>query len=159
MDKLVKNRQYYKFCFYGFLKNLRFFDAFFLLFLLSKGISYTEIGILYATREIVINVFEIPSGIFADTYGRKNSLVISFLLYIISFLVFYLSDSFWIFFIAVVLYGLGDAFRSGTHTAMIMRIGLFKWWRHPIPSHTHTVPWAGGSPGRIQPVQSGTFTI
>ena len=139
MDRLVKNRQYYKFCFYGFLKNLRFFDAFFLLFLLSKGISFTEIGILYATREIVINVFEIPSGIFADTYGRKNSLVISFLLYIISFLVFYLSDSFWIFFIAFVLYGFGDAFRSGTHKAMIMDyLKVKKWDAQKINYYGHT---------------------
>ncbi len=139
MDRLVKNKQYYKFCFYGFLKNLRFFDAFFLLFLLSKGISYTEIGILYALREIVINVFEIPSGIFADTYGRKNSLVISFLLYIISFLAFYISNSFWVFFIAFVLYGLGDAFRSGTHKAMIMDyLKLKQWYSQKINYYGHT---------------------
>ena len=70
--KITTDRQYIKFCAYGFLRNLRFFDAFFLLFLLSKGISFTEIGILYATREIVINVFEIPSGIFAFPRGAKR---------------------------------------------------------------------------------------
>ena len=57
---------------YGFLKNLRFFDAFFILFLLEKGISFTQIGLLYAIREVITNLFELPSGILADTFGRKK---------------------------------------------------------------------------------------
>lgn len=117
---ILKNRQYYKFCMYGFLKNLRFFDAFFILFLVDKEISFTHIGILYAVREIITNVFEIPSGIFADAFGRKRSLAGSFLLYISSFLVFYLFQSFWLFMIAFMFFGLAEAFRSGTHKGMIM---------------------------------------
>ncbi len=115
-----KNKQYYKFCFYGFLKNLRFFDAFFLLYLKSKGVSYTEIGSLYAIREILINLLEVPTGIIADLYGRKNALAGSFLAYILSFYLFYIGNSYMIFLLAFVLYGVGDAFRSGTHKAMIM---------------------------------------
>jgi MFS family permease len=120
MDKILKDRQYYKFCLYGFLKNLRFFDAFFILFLLDKGISFSEIGILYAVREIMINIFEIPSGIIADTYGKKKALMGSFVFYILSFLVFYFSQNFWLFLFAFVLYGMADAFRSGTHKTMII---------------------------------------
>jgi len=139
MNSLLKNRQYYKFCLYGFLKNLRFFDAFFMLFLVSKGLTYTEIGVLYAVREIVINVFEVPSGIFADTYGRKNALIFSFLFYCISFVVFYSSSAFWIFLFAFILYGLGDAFRSGTHKAMIMDyLKLNKWYSQKINYYGHT---------------------
>ena len=90
MNALLKNKQYFKFCAYGFLKNLRFFDAFLLLFFLESGISYTQIGALYALKEIVINISEIPSGLLADTYGRKKSLIVAFLLYIISFMVSYI---------------------------------------------------------------------
>jgi len=115
-----KNKQYYKFCFYGFLKNLRFFDAFFLLYLKSKGISYTEIGSLYAIREILTYFMEVPTGIIADLYGRKNALAGSFLAYILSFYLFYIGNSYGIFLLAFILYGIGDAFRSGTHKAMIM---------------------------------------
>lgn len=67
MSSYTRNKQYVKFCAYGFLKNLRFFDAFLLLFFLENGTSYSQIGILYAAREIVINVFEIPSGIIAPS--------------------------------------------------------------------------------------------
>ena len=117
---ITKDRQYYKFCSYGFLKNLRFFDAFFLLYLKQSGLSYTEIGSLYATREMLTYFAEVPTGIIADTFGRKNSLIFSFLTYIVSFLLFWQGGNYWIFFSSFVLYGIADAFRSGTHKAMIM---------------------------------------
>ncbi len=143
MDLFVKNRQYIKFCAYGFLKNLRFFDAFFILFLLEKGLTYTEIGVLYAVREIFINIFEIPSGIIADTYGRKNSLMASFLLYIISFSVFYISNDFWLFLLAFILYGIGDAFRTGTHKGIIMNyLELNNWDKQKINYYGHTRSWS-----------------
>jgi len=139
MPSLVKDKQFYKFCGYGFLKNLRFFDAFFILFLVEKGLSFTQIGILYAIREIVVNIVEIPSGIFADTFGRKNSLIGSFIFYIFSFVVFFLSGSFWLFMIAFIFYGMADAFRSGTHKAMIMDyLKTHAWEDHKINYYGHT---------------------
>ncbi len=143
MRNFVKNKQYFKFCFYGFFKNLRFFDAFFILFLLEKGLSYTEIGILYAVRELFIQVFEIPSGIIADTFGRKKSLLGSFVAYIVSFLVFYYSDHFLLFLIAFIFYGLGDAFRTGTHKGMIMDyLKLNHWEEQKINYYGHTRSWS-----------------
>ncbi|OQX79530.1 MAG: hypothetical protein B6D64_04660 [Bacteroidetes bacterium 4484_276] len=139
----LKNLQYYKFSAYGFLKNLRFFDAFFILFLVEKGLSYSEIGILYAAREIFINVFEIPSGIIADTYGRKSSLIASFFAYIISFIVFYFSGDFWLFLLAFLFYGIGDAFRSGTHKGMIMDyLKMNRWQDQKINYYGHTRSWS-----------------
>ena len=143
MDSLTINKQYIKFCAYGFLRNLRFFDAFFILFLLAKGLNYTEIGILYAVREITINAFEIPSGIIADTYGRKNSLMASFLLYIVSFALFYLANEFWFFLTAFILFGIGDAFRTGTHKGIIMSYLKQKNWNdQKINYYGHTRSWS-----------------
>ena len=143
MDTIIKNRQYFKFCVYGFLKNLRFFDAFFILFLVEKGLPFTQIGILYAVREIISNIFEIPSGIIADTYGRKIALIGSFFVYIISFSVFYFSNDFWLFLIAFILYGIGEAFRSGTHKGMIMDyLKLNHWEGQKINYYGHTRSWS-----------------
>ncbi len=143
MHKQLWNRQYAKFSAYGFLKNLRFFDAFFILFLLEKGLSYTEIGILYAAREIVINIVEVPSGFIADKYGRKNALIGSFLFYILSFSIFYLSKSFWPFLLAFLSYGIADAFRSGTHKGMIMDyLKLNNWQSEKINYYGHTRAWS-----------------
>ena len=119
-DNIKKDRQYYKFCLYGFLKNLRLFEPFLILFFLSKGLSFFEIGILYAVREISINIFEIPSGIFADAFGRRKTLASSFLIYIIAFIIFYIGADFSLFIIGMLMYALGDAIRTGINKAMII---------------------------------------
>ncbi|MCD6101851.1 MAG: MFS transporter [Candidatus Cloacimonetes bacterium] len=116
---IPKDTQYYKFCSYGFLKNLRFFDPFIILFFREMGLSFLEIGTLFSVREISTNIFEIPTGFIADTYGRKNSMISAFISYILSFIIFYFFPKFSIYIVAMLLFGLGEAFRSGTHKAMI----------------------------------------
>lgn len=117
--KKIKN-QIFKFSFYGFLKNLRFFDPYLYLYFIQSGLEYTEIGLLLTVREVIIYIFEVPSGVFADRFGKKTELVISFMFYIVSFVLFYLGNGFVDYIIAIVFFGLGEAFRSGTHKAMIM---------------------------------------
>lgn len=120
MNDFPRSIQYYKFCAYGFLKNLRLFDVFFLLFLRQNGLSFLHIGTLYSIRQIAINILEIPSGVIADALGRKNALLFSLAAYLASFMMFYYSDSFIQFSVAMALYGVGEAFRSGTHKAVIL---------------------------------------
>ena len=121
MQKIEKNGQYYKFAAYGFLKNLRFYEAFLILFFLEKGIDYLKIGLLYSVREITIMLFEIPSGLVADVLGRKKTLMASFFVYILSFATFYFSNHFGFLLLAMMLFALADAFRSGVHKAMIFQ--------------------------------------
>ncbi|MFT7518007.1 MAG: MFS family permease [Kiritimatiellia bacterium] len=109
-----------RFSLYGFLKNQRYFEPFLLLAFLDAGLSFTSIGLLVAIREICVNLFEIPSGAIADVYGRRRSMILSFLAYIGSFVIFGLGSELWHFVPAMVLFGVGDAFRSGTHKAMIL---------------------------------------
>jgi MFS family permease len=115
-----RDLQYKKFSAYGFLKNLRFFDPYLLLFFREMGISFTLIGVLFSIREIVTNIMEIPSGIIADTFGRRKSMVFCFASYIFSFALFFLFPQFWVYAIAMIFFALGEAFRTGTHKAMIM---------------------------------------
>ncbi|MFO7827714.1 MAG: MFS transporter [Bacteroidales bacterium] len=138
-----KDIQYYKFCMYGFLKNLRFFEPFLILFFLEKGLTFLQIGTLYAIREILINIAEIPSGVVADSLGRKKSMVFSFLFYIISFTVFFSSKSYPLFVLAMLFYALGDAFRTGTHKAMIFEYLNIKGWKNQrVYYYGHTRSWS-----------------
>jgi len=116
---IPKDKQYFKFCFYGFFKNLKFFEPFLMLFFLSKGLSYLQIGTLYAVREISINILEIPTGIFADILGRRKTMITSFAGYIVSFVLFYFASSFALLIISMLIFSFGDAMRTGTHKAMI----------------------------------------
>ena len=84
-----KDRQFYKFSLYGFLKNLKFFDPFIILFFREMGFSFLEIGALFSIREIAKNVLEIPTGIIADAFGRRASMIYAFVSYISSFMIFY----------------------------------------------------------------------
>ena len=66
---IPKDLMYHKFRTYGFLKNLRFFDPFLVLFFREMGLSFLEIGTLFSIREVATNLLEIPTGVIADAYG------------------------------------------------------------------------------------------
>ncbi len=111
-----------QFCAYGFLKNLQFFGPFLLLFFtVSKGLSYTQFGLLVAIREVTVYLLEIPTGIVADVTGRRRAMVFAFASYLVAFALFSATASFWVFALAMVMFGAGEAFRSGTHKSMIMQ--------------------------------------
>jgi MFS family permease len=113
-----------RFCLYGFLKNQKYFEPFLILVFLEKGLSFFLIGILIATRELTINLFEVISGAVADIYGRRRCMIGSFSAYIVSFIIFGIAGNMVLLLVAMFLFGIGDAFRTGTHKAMI-----FSWLR------------------------------
>lgn len=138
-----RDLQYAKFSAYGFLKNLRFFEPFMVLFLLSQGLSYLQVGTLYAVREILVNVMEIPSGAVADGLGRRRTMVASFLAYIVSFGFFWFGSGMPLFLTAILFFSVGEAFRTGTHKAMIfayLRINNLQ--EHGNDYYGHTRSWS-----------------
>ncbi|MCD4729927.1 MAG: MFS transporter [Bacteroidales bacterium] len=138
-----KDLQYYKFCFYGFLKNLRLFEPFIILFFLENGLTFLQIGILYSIREITRNIFEIPAGIISDSLGRKKTMIASFGLYIVSFVTYYFAQSYAVFIIAMIIYSFGDAFRTGTHKAMIFDyLKMNSWEDQKVYYYGYTRSWS-----------------
>lgn len=127
-ELIKKDRQIGKFCLYGFLKDLKFFEAYLIIYLMAMQMDLFQIGILMAIREGFMYVFEVPSGIIADHYGKKKELMMCFVFYIISFVLFFIGYSFWFIALGMVFYGLGEAFRSGTHKAMILSYLEQKGW-------------------------------
>ena len=113
-----------RFSLYGFLKNQRYFEAWWLLAFLDKGISFTTWGLLIGFRELMINVMEVPSGAMADLFGRRKAMILSFVAYIVSFILFGAASSLPLLFVGMAFFAVGDAFRTGTHKAMI-----FTWLR------------------------------
>ena len=127
-NEISNNFQIKKFCLYGFLKNLKFFEPFLLIYLMAAGLSLLQIGLLYSVREIIVNIMEVPSGVLADSIGRKRILVLCFVFYIISFIFFFFCSGFGLAVVAMVFFGLGEAFRSGTHKAMIYTYLDIRGW-------------------------------
>ncbi len=129
--KILKEPIMWKFRLYGFFKNLRFFEPYLIIMLYAylEGFNSEfilfKIGLIFLVQEVFTYVFEVPSGIIADRFGKKNELLICFVFYIISFVLFFVGlgqpmNYFFVVFLAAAFYGLGESFRSGTHKAMIL---------------------------------------
>jgi MFS family permease len=129
--KILKDPLMWKFKFYGFFKNLRFFEPYLIVMLyvylseFNTEFILFKIGLIFLVQEVFTYVFEIPSGILADRFGKKNELLLCFVFYIISFILYFIGlgrdiNYFFVIFIAAAFYGLGESFRSGSHKAMIL---------------------------------------
>ena len=78
-----------------------------------------QLVLVGTTLEVTILVFEIPTGIVADAYSRKLSIVIGFLLMGVAFVIEGLFPVFAIILLAQVLWGFGYTFTSGSTQAWL----------------------------------------
>ena len=58
------------------------------LFFEESGLNLTQILILPAIYSFTIALLEIPSGFFSDSFGRKNSIILSTIFYSLGYLLF-----------------------------------------------------------------------
>jgi DHA3 family tetracycline resistance protein-like MFS transporter len=83
------------------------------------GLTPVQLVLVGTTLEISVFVFEIPTGIVADVYSRRLSIIIGYLLMGLGFLVEGLLPAFLPILLAQVLWGLGYTFTSGATQAWI----------------------------------------
>lgn len=102
-----------------FFVNAKFYIPIWILFFQSRGLNFTEIGFVISGVYFSSFIFEYPTGIFADKYGRKLSLFMFLFLSIISFFIELQAYSVTQFFIASILIGCALSFSSGALEAMI----------------------------------------
>jgi len=108
-----------KFYLASFLKNQIYFVPIIVLFFQDLSLNYTQIFWIFTAGAAFAFLIEIPTGIFADFFGNRRSIIISKLLIFFSFIVFGLAFNFWSLLIANLIYELGKSFRSGTETAYV----------------------------------------
>lgn len=81
-------------------------------------VTIFEVALLAAIFEASILIFEIPTGLIADRFGQKLSVIIGFLLFGLSGLVFILHRNLGGFIAGEIILGLGEAFISGAGEAL-----------------------------------------
>jgi len=102
----------------------RFLDAFklialiFTLLFANNGLSPFEISLLIVFWSVSQLLFEIPMGIVADKYPRRNVLIVASLLVALGFSL-WLIGGFFFYAVGMILYGLRNALVSGTHEAFV----------------------------------------
>jgi MFS transporter len=80
---------------------------------LSRGLTLTQIGVVFAVVGIVVLVLELPTGGLSDSLGRRPVLIAASSLAILSLAIFTVADSFPMFVVAMVIQGVYRALDSG----------------------------------------------
>lgn len=99
---------------------ISFFFGTYQLFLVEKGLSLLEINLLNGCFMLANFLFEIPTGVIADFFGRKRSVIIGLWLYALSFLIYFLSDYFWQFLVAEIFCALAFTCISGALESLVV---------------------------------------
>jgi len=89
------------------------------LFWQSNGLTLTEAMVLQSIFAIIVVALDIPTGYFADIYGRKLTLVLSGISTFLAISAYSLGHNFSQFLIAEILLATGTSLASGTASAFI----------------------------------------
>ncbi|NCS32362.1 MFS transporter [bacterium] len=103
----------------------KFFDDFVLIYPLY-AVMFTDfsmqpwqVGVLLGVWSVTSLLFEVPSGVWADMYSRKNILFLGQLIRVVGYAIWLLYPTFWGFAAGFVLWGIKSALTSGTFQALI----------------------------------------
>jgi MFS family permease len=105
---------------FSFLKNLQFFGALAVPFYTERiGFNYTQMFLMELIFSVSLFLFEVPTGIVADRYGRRISLFAGSLLFGGSFIFLGTMRSLTIFVMIQIVSAFGFSLMSGADRALI----------------------------------------
>ncbi|MDE6847322.1 MAG: MFS transporter [Lachnospiraceae bacterium] len=86
--------------------------------LAARGYSLVEIGFAETVFHITSLIFEIPSGVFADVFGRRNMLIVSTVMRMIGNIIMIFSGNIFMVCASLAFYALSYNFSSGSGDAL-----------------------------------------
>ncbi len=104
--------------FYTFFSNIGV-TSLWVLYLAHKGMGLVEIGLLESIFHIASFIFETPTGIMADTYGRKKAIIAGRIASLASALIMLFANSFALFALGFVVSALSYNLQSGSGEALL----------------------------------------
>ncbi len=105
----------------SFLQGLVFYAPISLLYRIERGLSVSQFFFLEFILLLIVFITEIPWGYFADKYGYKKTLIISYTLFFLGRVSLLFCNSFLGFLIQTVLTALGVSGTSGCDTAFLYK--------------------------------------
>lgn len=106
-------RLLYKLYVLAFLYGFVFWYAIEKLFEIQIGLTAQEIIVIGIILHVAIILFEIPSSLVADRVSRKHTLILANVIFAFSSVILGLSNSFWTYTGAVIIWSLSEALNSG----------------------------------------------
>ena len=108
-----------KFYLYKIFAGMFFSVPIMVLFWQDNGLSLTQVMLLQSIFALLTVILEIPSGYFADIYGRKQTLIIAGIMGLFAMVAYSLGHNFLHFLIAEIFFALNVSFTSGTTSAFM----------------------------------------
>jgi len=118
-----------------FIAHLLYFIPAFWILELQQYFSLFQIGILFSIFSISSFIFEIPTGAFADLYGRKYSVILGYILSAISVLFLSFIHDFKIFIFVFFVWGLAGTFISGAKESWVVDNLNYKRKKHLVKEY------------------------
>lgn len=104
---------------YNFLRSLVFAYVIERLFWASRGINILQVVWLEIIFSGIVVLLELPMGMYADRFSRKNLVVFDAIAGILEILIISLAQNFWHFTLAISLAAVGQTMQSGAHNALV----------------------------------------
>ncbi len=118
MDRYKQNARWLKRL--ALFRQLPLSAAYLTPFFLEKGLSLSEIFLLQSVFSLAVVLLEVPSGYFADRYGRAFSIKLSAPLAATAMIAYGFSDQFWQFAACELLLAVANSMLSGVDTALLV---------------------------------------
>lgn len=120
MDKIIQyNRNIIKNYLYILLQNIDFTRGIWMLYLASKGMSLTQLGLLETIFHITSFVMEVPTGAIADILSRKLSRILGRVFSLVGVIILLLGNNFAMFAFSFMFTALSYNLESGAGDALI----------------------------------------
>lgn len=103
---------------YGFVDKL--YGSIYIAFMRSANLSMLQISNLFSIEQILLAIFDYPTGTISDKIGRKKIVSYGFITWGISLLIFAYSNRYTYFLISMILMALGLALISGAPGAWLI---------------------------------------
>jgi len=119
-DKLIKKYQILQ-----FLRQMptAMVASTYVVFLMGKGLSLSDLGLVGLSFSVVLLAAELPTGYFADHYGRRKSMIASCVVAAFAPFVYIWADNLWQCMIAESIFAVSCGFYNGA---------LDAWIRHEL---------------------------
>lgn len=85
----------------------------------QQFLTFSQMSLLWGIKIFSALIFELPTGAFADVFGRKVSVSLGFTIQVIGSLFMAFAQSAWHIGFGLILVGVGDAFASGALIAIV----------------------------------------
>lgn len=100
-------------------RNFNFHAGLIQLYLVSRGVSFETILLAYGVQSVAMMLFEVSTGVFADRFGRRLSLIAGVAIRALGILLLFAWVEPLTVMVGFVLISLGLAFISGSDSALI----------------------------------------